>query len=783
MPRYGVASAFLFALILAGDSSAQSTASPFLRPVGIAYDSAGDLLIADAARNEVFEITLGGVLSVVAGDGTQGFSGDGGPATAAELNAPTSVGIGTDGTLYIADTGNQRVRAIQAGTITTFAGNGVRGFSGDGGPATAASLNNPIAVAVSSAGALLICDQGNQRLRGVTAGVISTIAGDGVQGFAGEGAAATAAELNQPSGVAASSDGRVFIADTANQRVRVISANGIISTFAGTGSPGSAGDGGAAASAQLSRPTAVAIDSANNLFITDENNHRVRRVAADGTISTIAGTGTQGPAPDGSVALSSAQNLPAGAAVSSFGWPVIADQANGTLQILFTDGRLYAPAGLSARSASLTGAAPNGVYGAASNAVSVTTSPGVAQGVVQITEAGSTIATAVLNQGAATIALPTLAAGNHTLTTTYLGDGLHPSAAQTGTVVIQPAPLTATASTATVSYGAAMPSLAGTLTGVLPQDQGKVSAVFTATVPAPASVGSYPIAAALMGPASANYTLSLTPSSGTLTVAPAATIASLTPPANAYASLPLQLNARIASTTSGTPTGTVEFLDGSNVIATVPLVNGSASAIELNPASGQHTLSVAYAGDTNFRASTSANVLEAINALPDFTLGLTGSAQQTIIAGATANYALTVGSQSSPFTGSVTLSASGLPSGASVSFSPPSVVPGASTAAVTMTVATTATTALHRKSRADSELAVALGSGLLLLTLRRRSTLTRLAAIIAVAGLFSLSGCGARTAPESVLPVQSFTIQVRATGTNLAGNVVDHAVNVTLAVQ
>ena len=760
---------------------AQSPASPLMRPSGVAYDAAGDLFIADTARNQVFEISVGGAVTVVAGNGTQGYSGDGGPATSAELNAPMSVAVTADGTLYIADTGNQRIRAVQGGNITSFAGSGARGFAGDGGPATAAALNRPVALALDTTGALLVCDQGNERVRRISTGQIATIAGNGVQGFAGDGGLATAAELNEPSGIAATVDRRIFIADTNNQRIRVVSTDRTISTFAGTGVGAIFGDGGPASAAQLDRPAGLALDAANNLYVTDENNHRLRRIAADGTITTIAGNGRQGASPDGAVAVSSAQNQPAAAAISIYGWPIIGDPANHTVQILFTDGRIYFPGGLSTRTTTLTAAAPNAVYGTAQSAISVAGSPASPQGPVQITEGGTPLSGASLSQGTATIALPTLSAGTHTLTATYAGDGLHPSATATATVVVSPAPVTAAAAGTTMSYGAPIPTLTGTLSGVLPQDQGNVTAVFAASAPPMASVGSYPITAMLTGAASANYTLSSPTNSGTLTIVPTATTATLTPPSGAYATLPLQLNARVASTTSGTPTGTVQFFDAGNLIATAPLVNGSASAIELNPASGNHTLSVAYSGDTNFYASTSANVIQAVNAMPDFTIGTAGNSQQTVIAGSLATFGLTVGSQGAPFTGAVTLSASGLPAGATASFSPPAVVPGASSAPVTMTVTTRATTALS--TRKQPEVALAVIGAIFLLALRRRCTLPRLLAMLVVAGLFGLAGCGARTASESVLPVQSFAIQVQATGTNLAGNVVVHTVSVTLGVE
>ena len=475
------------------------------------------------------------------------------------------------------------------------------------------------------------------------------------------------------------------------------------------------------------------------------------------------------------------QNQPTAAAISAFGWPIIADAAGHTVQILFTDGRLYSPGGLSTRTTTLTAAAPNAVYGTAQSTLSIAGGPGTPQGTVQVTGGGTALASASLSQGSATIALPALNAGTHTLTATYTGDGLHPSSTATATILVSPAPVTATAEGTTIIYGAPLPTLTGTLSGVLPQDQGNVTAVFTASAPPMAPVGSYPITAALTGAASANYTLASAANSGTLTIVPAATTATLTPPSAAYATLPLQLTARVASTTSGTPTGIVQFLDAGNVIATAPLVNGSASAIELNPSSGSHTLSVTYSGDTNFRASASANVIQAVNAMPDFTVGVAGNSQQTVIAGSTATFGLTVGSQGAPFTGAVTLSANGLPAGATASFSPPAVVPGALSAPVTMTVVTRATTALN--ASAESELAVAATGAILLLGFWRRRPLSRLLAMLVVAGLFGLGGCGARTASESVLPVQSFAIQVQATGTNLAGNVVVHTVSVTLGVE
>jgi sugar lactone lactonase YvrE len=226
-------------------AAAQTPAPPPLQPTGIAYDPAGNLYVADAGRHQVFEATLSGAWLLVAGSGVQGFSGDGGAAISAELNSPQAVAVGPDGTLYIADTGNQRIRAVANGIITTFAGNGSAGHSGDGGPATAASLAQPNALALDLTGALLICDSANHRIRRIAGGILTTIAGNGIQGFSGDGGAATAAELDTPSAVTVSSSGAIFIADAHNHRIRVIATDGIITTYA----------------AQLALPLGVAVDS------------------------------------------------------------------------------------------------------------------------------------------------------------------------------------------------------------------------------------------------------------------------------------------------------------------------------------------------------------------------------------------------------------------------------------------------------------------------------------------------------------------------------------------
>ena len=292
---------------VAGDGTAgpgvdgvPATSTAFHTPTAVTVDSAGNLFIADTLNNRVRRVdATTGVITTVAGDGTDGFSGDGGPATIAEISSSFWGGLAVDsaGNLFIADTGNQRVRRVDAitGVITTVAGTGTRGFSGDGGPATHAQLDTPVGVAVDAAGNLFIADDTNNRIRkvDVTTGVITTVAGTGTGGFSGDGGPATGAQLAAPIGVAVDAAGNLFIADTGNQRVRrVDAATGVITTVAGTGTGGFAGDGGFATSAQLAIPLGVAVDAAGDVLVADAYNVRVRRIdAATGTIATFAGGG------------------------------------------------------------------------------------------------------------------------------------------------------------------------------------------------------------------------------------------------------------------------------------------------------------------------------------------------------------------------------------------------------------------------------------------------------------------------------------------------------------
>ncbi len=313
----------------AGDNE-RAAAAQLNHPFGIALDSAGTLYFSDRTNHRIRKITTDGKITTVAGTGTAGFKGDGGPAVSAQLKNPRGVAVDSAGTLYVADFENHRIRKITTdGKITTVAGTGVAGFGGDGGPAAAAQLNAPLLVAVDSAGVLYIADFRNHRIRKIAAdGKISTVAGTGVAGFGGDGGPAVSAKLNNPSAVALDSAGVLYLSDTANHRIRKITPDGKISTVAGTATAGFSGDGGPAASAQLNSPFALAVDSTDTLYLTDQSNQRVRRITPDGTISTVAGTGTAGFGGDGGPGTSAQLNKPMGLVLDCVDTLYIADQFN-----------------------------------------------------------------------------------------------------------------------------------------------------------------------------------------------------------------------------------------------------------------------------------------------------------------------------------------------------------------------------------------------------------------------------------------------------------------------
>ncbi len=297
---------------------------------GVGADSAGNVWVASNSAHRIFKRDTAGNSSIFAGSVTQGFGGDGGAATSASLQNPLDAAADAAGNVYIADTFNERIRKVDtSGNISTIAGTGVQSSTGDGGPAASATLSRPEKLIVDSAGNIYIGDSAANNVRKIdTAGNISTIAGLGPTAV-GDGAAAASSSLQTPSGAAVDSSGNVYIADTSNHRVRRVDAStGNISTIAGTGTAGNTGDGAAATSATLDSPRAAAVDASGNVYIADTGNNRIRRVDTSGNIAAFAGTGTVGSTGDGGAATSATLSNPRGVAVDASGNVYIADTSN-----------------------------------------------------------------------------------------------------------------------------------------------------------------------------------------------------------------------------------------------------------------------------------------------------------------------------------------------------------------------------------------------------------------------------------------------------------------------
>lgn len=262
-------------------------------PQGMAADLFGNIYICDFGNNRVRVIDMHKVITTVVGNGLYGYSGDHGPATAALLSGPQDVTVGSSGIVYIADYGNHCIRMVGIDTIiTTIAGTGVSGYSGDNGLAIFATLYSPTSVSLDSSGRIFIADYGNNCIRMIgTDTIITTIAGSTLYGYSGNGIPAISAELKGPACVHVDSIGRIFISDTMNNRIRVVDTSKIITTFAGTGNKIFRGDNGPAIKADLFFPISITVNSFGIVYIADYAHHRIRKVDLNNVITTIAGNG------------------------------------------------------------------------------------------------------------------------------------------------------------------------------------------------------------------------------------------------------------------------------------------------------------------------------------------------------------------------------------------------------------------------------------------------------------------------------------------------------------
>jgi len=313
----------------------------------LAVDAAGNLLIADSAHHRIRRVDKDtGIITTVAGTGIAGRTGDGGPATVATINMPLRLAADRFGNIFVADY-SDRIRKIDAaGTITNFVGGGPDGFRGDGGPATDAELRGPTAAVVDTAGNTYIADWTNHRVRRVSpAGIITTYAGTGVAGFSGDGGPAVNAQLNGPIGLAVDPAGNLYVSEYGNARIRKITPSGIISTFAGAGW-GFGGDGGPATAARFSAIWGLTMDPWGNLYVADSGNQRIRKISLDGLITTVAGSGRQWwIVEEGLPALEAAFQYPKGVAADGRGNVFIADGGNRRIRKLSPDGFIDTVAG------------------------------------------------------------------------------------------------------------------------------------------------------------------------------------------------------------------------------------------------------------------------------------------------------------------------------------------------------------------------------------------------------------------------------------------------------
>lgn len=320
-----------------GDGRIATNTSLFL-PLGVTVDAGGNMFIADSLNNRIRKVDSNGIITTVVGNGSEGFSGDGGAATNAQLYLKndsdwnsSSGGVAVDamGNLFIADLNNNRIRKVDTnGIITTVAGNGSRGlFSGDGGAATNSTVW-PHKIVADNHGNLFVVDFYNRIRKVDTNGIITTVAGNGSYGFTGDGGVATNATLSLPYGVAVDVVGNLFIADSQNMRVRKVDTNGIITTVAGNGSGGYSGDGVAATNVALAWPRDVSVDAYGNLFVVDTSNNLIRKVDTNGIISIVAGNRNDGYSGDGGAATNAALFYPYGLAVDAVGNLFIADSSN-----------------------------------------------------------------------------------------------------------------------------------------------------------------------------------------------------------------------------------------------------------------------------------------------------------------------------------------------------------------------------------------------------------------------------------------------------------------------
>ena len=713
---------------------------------GVALDKAGNIYIPDDLNNRVRRIDAAtGIITTIAGTGTPGSSGNGGPAVKAELYWPTGVAVDAAGDVYISNLGDNLIQKIDAATglISTVAGTGGFGYNGDGIPATSATVWAPYGVGLDLAGNLYIMDGGNYRVRRVdaTTGMISTVAGNGTSGFSGDGGPATSATISAPGGdIVFDSAGSLYFEDTGNNRIRrVDSATGIITTYAGDGAPSYGGDGGPANLAQIQSPNGLAFDSAGNLYIGDTFNQRIRRVGAAVTFPTIATATTL---------TASATSLKAGQTLT-----------------------------LKATVTAASGPTPTGTVTFNNGAVSLGTA-------------------SLDGSGAATLTL-TPAVGSYSITASYGGSATDkPSASSPAIVVTVVASATTTSLTAspnaltfgqTLKLSATVASPTGaTPTGMVEFRNGPVSlgtaslnggvAILSLTP----SVGNYSITASYGGSTTDLPSVSA-PVAVVVTAAPTTTTLTASPNPTPFGST-VTFTAKVSSS-AATPAGGVSFYDGAGLLATVTLTSGAASYSTSSLAVGSHNMTAVFGAVNGFDGSTSNVVVEVISPA-DFSISASPRAR-TVYTGEAASYTVAI-APGAGFNLPVDLSCSQLPANTTCTFSPATISAGSKTS--TLTIHTTAPGKPAMASAWPKKIGLPLLAGFLLLFIPRRirsvgKGLSGLLLLVAslVFGV-AFTACGGPGTLTGGTPVGSQTVTITGSATNGA-QTLTHATSVTLNVK
>jgi sugar lactone lactonase YvrE len=810
-PEFGplrIALALLLCLLplRAQSTSVSALTTPLILPSALVFDAAGNLYFAETGNHVIRKVDTTGNISTVAGTGTQGFSGDTGPGSSAMLDSPQGLALDFANNLYIADTHNHRIRKLNltTGSITTIAGT-TPGFSGDGASALIAQLNLPTALAIDSSGNLYVADTGNHRVRKIIAatGIITTIAGSGTQGYSGDSGPALSASIDSPTGIVLDPLGNLYLADTHNHRIRKITAsNGIITTIAGTGLPGFSGDTAPATTATLALPHGLTSDSTGNLYLADTANHRIRRIdAVTGIITTIVGNGTQAFAGDNGPPTAASLDSPTATSLSPSSNLTLSDTGNQRIRQLVTQpvpGIITTIAGLGLTvPGALTLIAPSVIaYGTGQLQATLATSPATGNiTFLQVANATSkTLGTADLVSNTATLSTTTLPAGTYNFTATYSGDQTHPAAkSSTLTLTITPLQLTVAIAPVSILYGQPIPNITGTLTGILPQDAAKITATFATAATSASPAGSYPITPVLTGLSAGNYTVAAT--NAALTITPAPTVITLSDlvatGTTGNTGSTVTLTVHVASTTTGSPAGSVTFLDGNSPLSTTPLsASGDAVLLTNSLAQGSHTFTAVYDGSNNFSPSISTPQLITVGTsqpAPDFALSATGITTQTIVSGTSASFTFAVQTQNN-LSSPITLAATGLPNLATASFNPAYLPPGGTPNTFTMTVATPQTTATKQTPRRDPRpflatiLLLCPIVGFVRRTRQHNPSIKLFLIVIASVTLILATGCGDRvnSAPLLTSPAKRYTITVTGTATSPSGSTLQHAATVTL---